>query len=56
MMTAPFFGNQAFWGDPEPVPGVGPAPVAMKNVSHQRLLSSLKMLMQPDEDGILMVL
>jgi len=55
MMIMPFLGDQAFWGDMCRHAGVGPAPVAIKNVSHQQPLTSLKMLMQPEAHVILMV-
>jgi hypothetical protein len=46
-MTLPFFGDQAFWGEMCRRAGVGPAPVAIENLTQQRLLDGLHMLMQP---------
>ena len=46
-MTLPFFGDQAFWGEMCRRAGVGPAPVAIENLTQQRLLDGLHLLMQP---------
>ena len=47
-MTVPFFGDQAFWGEMCRRAGVGPAPVAIENLTVQRLLDGLNMLTQPE--------
>ena len=46
-MTVPFFGDQAFWGETCRRAGVGPPPMAIENLTQQRLLEGLKMLMDP---------
>ena len=56
MMTVPFLGDEAFLGDMCRRADVGPALVAIKNVTHQPLLASLNMPMQPEGHVILMLL
>ena len=46
-MTVPFFGDQAFWGEMCCRAGVGPPPLAIENLTEQRLLEGLETLMHP---------
>ena len=41
------FWDQAFWGEMCRRAGVGPPPVAIENLTQQRLLEGLKMLTDP---------
>ena len=51
-MAVPFFGDQAFWGEMCRRSGVGPAPVAVENLSVEVLVEALEHLMQPEVDSL----
>jgi hypothetical protein len=47
-MAVPFFGDQAFWGEMCRRSGVGPAPIAVEELTVQALAEGLAHLMSPE--------
>jgi sterol 3beta-glucosyltransferase len=47
-IVIPFFGDQPFWGAMVHRAGAGPAPVAYKNLTEEKLAESIKRALEPD--------